>query len=200
MAAIPASFFQSGDIPAYCEFAKKGTVVVFDTETTGFKDDDEVVQLAVIVFKDGIEQFGKSVYIRNTVPIDGTEAQQVNGITDAILLEKGLEPIVVLNDFLALLKSTIDDEGRVLLVAHNLSFDWRMIANMLERNGCEEIPNGVMPCCTKEFVKSLRLPKTVLPGNHLRYCIEAFHLNASNSHDALDDARACASLFRFLTN
>lgn len=199
MATIPASFFQTAHIPTYCDFAKNGTVVIFDTETTGFHDSDEVVQLAVVALKDGKEKFAKAVYLKNRNPIDGTEAQQVNGITDAILAEKGLEPTVVLNDFLALLKSTIEEEGTVLLVAHNLAFDWRMLANMLERYGCQSIPTGVVPCCTLEFVKSLCLPKTILPRNKLSSCIEAFNLPASNSHDALDDARACLELFRFLT-
>lgn len=199
MATIPASFFQMRDIPLYCEFAKKGTVVVFDTETTGLTDADDVVQMAVIVIKDGKESFGKVVYLKNQVPIDGTEAQQVNKITDAFLAVNGLEPKVVLEDFLALLRTTIAEEGNVLLVAHNLSFDWRMLANMLDKHGCGDIPNGVIPCCTKEFVKSLHLPKTILPGNHLRHCVHVFKLKARNSHDALDDAYACLELFKFLT-
>jgi DNA polymerase III epsilon subunit-like protein len=196
----PASTFLLGDIPTYCEFAKKGSVVVFDTETTGFKDEDDVVQLAVIVLKDGKEVVAKAVYLKNQVQIDGTEAQTVNGITDELLSREGLEPKEVLEDFLALLGDIIANEGKVLLVAHNLSFDWRMMANMLHKHGCHDIPDGVVPCCTKEFVKSLRLPKSVLPGNHLRNCVAAFNLPAKNSHDALDDARACMELFKFLTS
>lgn len=196
----PATTFLFCDVPLYCEFAKKGTVVVFDTETTGLRDEDEVVQLAVIVLKDGKEQFGRAVYLKNQVPIDGTEAQSVNGLTDELLQREGLDPKVVLEDFIALLCDAIAKEGRVLLVAHNLSFDWRMMANMLRKYGCPDIPTGVVPCCTKEFVKSLHLPKSVLSGNHLRNCIATFNLQAANSHDALDDARACMELFKFLTS
>ncbi len=195
----PATTFLLQDVPLYCEFARKGTVVVIDTETTGLSNNDDVVQLALVVLKGGKEYFGKAVYIKNQVPIDGTEAQTVNHITDELLAREGLEPKEVMEDFLALLGETISKEGKVLLVAHNLSFDWRMIANMLRRYGCHDIPDGVIPCCTKEFVKSLQLPKTILPGNHLRNCITAFNLPAQNSHDALDDARACMELFRFLT-
>ena len=196
----PASTFLLSDIPLYCEFAKKGTVVVFDTETTGFKNEDDVVQLAVVVLKDGKESFGKAVYLKNRVPIDGTEAQSVNGLTDELLSREGLEPKEVLEDFLALLGEIIAKEGKVLLVAHNLAFDWRMMANMLDKHGCHDIPDGVVPCCTKEFVKSLQIPKTILPGNHLKDCIASFNLQATNSHDALNDARACAELFKFLTS
>ena len=195
----PASTFLLGAIPTYGDFSKKGTVVVFDTETTGFKNEDDVVQLAVVVLKGGQELFGKAVYLKNQVPIDGTEAQAVNGITDEVLAREGLDPKEVLEDFLALLDDTIEKEGKVLLVAHNLSFDWRMMANMFRRYGCRDFPLGIIPCCTKEFVKSLCLPKEILPDTHLRTCISAFNLNAQNSHDALDDARACLELFKFLT-
>ena len=197
---IPASYFRAVDIPLYCKFASKGTVVVFDTETTGFRDEDDVVQLAVVVLKDGKEYFRKAVYLRNTVSIDGTEAQTINGITDEFLRREGLDPKEVMDDFVALLGNTVHEEGRVLLVAHNLSFDWRMVSNMLRKHGCRDIPDGVIPCCTKEFVKSLCLPKSVLPGNNLRNCIATFNLQAKNSHDSLDDARACAELFKFLTS
>ena len=200
MSTMPASFFRTADVPLYCEFASKGTVVVFDTETTGFRDEDDVVQLAVVVLKDGKEYFRKAVYLRNIVPIDGTEAQEVNGITDELLQKEGLDPKEVMEDFIALLGNTVSEEGKVLLVAHNLSFDWRMVANMLRKYGCRDFPNGVIPCCTKEFVKSLCLPKSILPGNHLRHCMSVFNLKGSNSHDALDDAGACAELFKFLTS
>ena len=139
-------------------------------------------------------------YLKNKVPIDGTEDQTVNGLTDEFLKKEGLEPKGVLLNFLELLNKAILEEGNVLLVAHNLSFDLRMIENMLKRYNLPPIPKGTVFCCTKEFVKSLKLPKTILPGNHLRNCIKSFNLNAQNAHDALDDTRACLELFKFLTD
>lgn len=192
--------FEEKLIPTYCEFAKHGTVVVFDTETTGLEDTDDVVQIAAIVMKDGVESVSQAVYLKNQVPIDGTGAQAVNGLTDEFLRKEGLEPEGVLLNFLELLNKPIEEEGKVLLVAHNLSFDARMIENMLDRYGLPSIPAGTIGCCTKEFVKSLKLPKTILPGNHLRNCIKAFDLNAQNTHDAMDDTRACLELFKFLTD
>ena len=80
--------------------AKTGAVVVFDTETTGFEDYDDVVQIAAIVMVDGNEVYSEAVYLRNQVPIDGTEAQKVNGITDALLAEKGIDAKEALQAFL----------------------------------------------------------------------------------------------------
>ena len=192
--------FEEKLIPSYCDFAKNGTVVVFDTETTGLEDTDDVVQIAVIVTKCGEETISQSVYLKNQVPIDGTEAQEVNGLTDEFLRKEGLDPECVLLNFIGLLEKSIHEDGKVLLVAHNLAFDLRMIENMLKRYDLPSIPKGTIFCCTKEFVKSLKLPKTILSGNHLRNCIKAFNLNAQNTHDALDDTRACLELFKFLTD
>ena len=192
--------FDIARVPLYSVIADNGTVIVFDTETTGLSDGDDVVQLAVVAMRKRKELFSKEVYLKNHVPIDGTEAQKVNGITDELLRKSGLNPVDVLTDFLALIEKTISEEGMALLVAHNLSFDYRMIVNMMRKyDVADDLPERAMGCCTKEFVKSLQLPKSILPGNHLRNCIKAFKLDAKNSHDALDDAKACWELFNFLT-
>lgn len=194
------NFFDISRVPLYSDLADKGTVIVFDTETTGFSDNDDVVQLAVVAMRKRKELFSKAVYIKNQIPIDGTEAQKVNGITDELLRTSGLDPVDVLTDFIVLLEKTISEEGMVLLVAHNLSFDYRMIVNMMRKYGiAADLPERAIGCCTKEFVKSLSLPKSILPGNKLRNCIRAFQLDGENSHDALDDAKACWELFNFLS-
>ena len=186
-------------IPTYYDFALKGDVIVFDTETTGLLDSDEVVQIAVVLMRDGKVVIEDAQYLKNTVPLDGTEAAQVIGLTDAFISEHGKNPIEVLSAFSMLVGESISQRGNCLLVSHNLSFDYRMISNMLKRYGLPEMPKEAVGCCTKEFVKSLELPKSVLPGNHLRNCIAAFGLDAANTHDALDDARACLKLFQYLT-
>lgn len=87
-----------------------------------------------------------------------------------------------------------------MAVVDNLAFDLRMLESMLRKYSLPPIPKGVIGCCTRDFVKALNLPKSILPGNHLRYCIQAFNLPAKNSHDAMDDTVACLELFKFLTN
>ena len=194
------NLFDLARVPLYSGMADNGTVIVIDTETTGLTDNDDVVQLAVMAMRKRKELFSKAVYLKNQVPIDGTGAQKVNGITDELLRKSGLEPVDVLTDFLALIEKTISEEGMALLVAHNLSFDYRMIVNMMKKYGvADDFPERTIGCCTKEFVKSLQLPKSILPGNHLRNCIKSFKLEAQNTHDALDDAKACWELFNFLT-
>lgn len=194
------NFFSIDDVPTYCDISKNGVVVVFDTETTGFHNHDDVVQLAVVVSKEGKERIAKAVYLKNQIPIDGTPASEVNGITDALLAEQGLDPKEVLQDFLVLLGEAIAEYGKVLVVGHNLAFDYRMMSNMFSRYGLSGFPKGTIWCCTKEFVKALSLPPDFLSNNKLATCISTMSIKGENSHDALDDAKATMELFRFLTN
>ena len=193
------NFFDIKLVPEYCDMAKNGAVVVFDTETTGLEDYDDVVQIAAIVMVDGKEVYSEAVYLKNQVPINGTEAQKVNGITDELLAEKGIDAKKALWMFLDRLEFWNAEKGKVLLVAHNLSFDYRMISNMLDRYGLPPIPDFVIGCCTRDFVKALNVPKDILPNNRLCTCIEKLNLNGENRHDAWWDAKACMELFKFLT-
>lgn len=191
--------FSINNIPLYMEAAKNGCVVAFDTETTGLHNHDDIVEFGYVSMEKGIKTFEYPVYLKNTVPLDGTEAAQVNGLTDAFLAEHGEDPRQAFSDLLKIINNKIKMYGNIVLVAHNLPFDLRMLANNLARNGLPPIPSTIIGCDTKEFVKTLNLPQTILPGNHLRNCIDAFALDAKNSHDALDDTRACMELFKFLT-
>ena len=199
--------FSINNIPLYMEAAKNGCVVAFDTETTGLHNHDDIVQLAWVVMEKGnITKEGFRFLQNLSVKIDGTEASQVNGLTDAYLTIYGENPGMGIAKFLVLLSHKIEEYGNIVLVAHNLPFDLRMVYNNMMRyasNGAEErfaeIRAKSIGCDTKEFVKTLNLPQTILPGNHLRNCIDAFALDAKNSHDALDDTKACMELFKFLT-
>ena len=186
-------------VPEYFVFAKEGDVFVFDTETTGLNDSDDIVQLAMLHVKDGQVKSASSAYIRSTVKIDGTEAASVNGLSDDFLDLNGKPPITVLGAFRMTLCETIERYGRCLLVAHNLPFDLRMVNNALKRYGMDSLPDGIIGCDTKEFVKALNLPKSILPNNRLCSCVDSFALDAQNTHDAMDDVMACYRLFQFLT-
>ena len=51
-------------ISRYCEYAKCGKVVVFDTETTGVRMSDEVCQIAAIQFERGVRVRSLNEYLR----------------------------------------------------------------------------------------------------------------------------------------
>jgi len=199
--------FSFENIPLYYDAAKSGCVVAFDTETTGLHNHDDIVQLAWVVMEKGELTRADVTYVQNrSVSIDGTEAQGVNGLTDAFLAVQGREPKEAYMKFRGLLDGLIYRYGSIVLIAHNLPFDMRMLYNNIMRYDPDfaeplfaDLREKALGCDTKEFVKTLNLPKEILPGNHLRNCIDSFALDAKNSHDALDDTKACMELFKFLT-
>lgn len=169
----------------YVQFAERGRVVVFDTETTGISRDDEIIELAAVEYVAG--EFTRSFksYLIPSTPINpGAEA--VHHLSLAFLRKNGVQPVEALDRFFAFLGED------VLLVAHNIRFDLRMLQNSCRKYDFSFEPRGLALCDTIAFAKR------VVPGlEHYRlsYLIEALGLKGSNSHDALDDAAACGELF-----
>lgn len=172
-------------ISRYCEYAKRGKVVVFDTETTGVGASDEVCQIAAVEYERGVRARSLNEYLRISFPMP-YYAESIHGISDEFLAEHGIEPMEGLSRFFELVK------GDALLVAHNAKFDIRMIAGTCAKNGMEGLPEDAFICDT------WRLAKKVMPGlenYQLGTLIDKFHVNAVNSHDAMDDVLGCAGVF-----
>lgn len=179
-------FFFRHLIPTYRAFAKNGRVISFDTETTGLGSDDEIVQIAAIEYVRGIQSRIFSRYICPQMPMNES-ASLVNGITNEFLDTNGEDPKLVLSEF-------VDFVGaNCLLVAHNISFDLRMLQQSFDRYGINGDGVRVLGCDTKDFVKSMNIRG--LANNKLVTCVEHFALDAINSHEAFADADACGKLF-----
>lgn len=177
-------------ISRYCEYAKYGKVVVFDTETTGVGTSDEVCQIAAIQFERGARVRSLNEYLRISFPMPDY-AESIHGISDEFLAEHGIEPLEGLNKFFELAK------GDALLVAHNAKFDIRMIGGTCAKNGMEGLSEDVFVCDT------WHLAKKVVPGlgnYQLATLIDEFHVDAVNSHDAMDDVLGCAGVFFHLVD
>ena len=177
-------------ISRYCEYAKRGKVVVFDTETTGVGASDEVCQIAAVEYERGVRARSLNEYLRISFPMP-YYAESIHGISDEFLAEHGIEPMEGLSRFFELVK------GDALLVAHNAKFDIRMIAGTCAKNGMEGLPEDVFVCDT------WHLAKKVVPGlenYQLATLIDEFHVDAVNSHDAMDDVLGCAGVFFHLVD
>lgn len=170
---------------SYVRFAERGRVVVLDTETTGISRDDEIVQLAAAEYVCGRLERTLDLYLVPSCPIR-PEAEAVHHITMPFLVEHGIRPTEALSRFFEF----VGDD--VLLVAHNIRFDFRMLQNDCRKYDCEYVPDDVSFCDTIAFAKK------VVPGlDHYRlgFLIEALGLAGTNSHNALDDTLACGELF-----
>ena len=169
----------------YGFYARNGRVVAFDTETTGISCDDEIVQIAAAEYVCGELTRTFCLYVVPSCPIS-PGAAAVNHLTLPFLAENGVSPCEALERFFAFLGQD------VLLVAHNIRFDYRMLQGECRKFDYTAELQGVSFCDT------IALAKKLVPGlEHYRlgWLVDAMGLSGRNSHDALDDTLACGELF-----
>ena len=168
-------------------FDKYDRLVLFDTETTGLNfSRDEIIEFsAVVVEREGIvRQYDELVSLSpgGFVP---PKIQQLTGITDLDLLERGLPKTRVCRDIAELI------EGNSLLVAYNAHFDLSFLYYMLLRDGDPAILKG------KDKLDLLTVYRDRRPFPHrLSNAIEAYGLSGQvvNSHRAIDDVIATVAI------
>lgn len=184
-------------------------ILFFDTETTGLPKDynapasdlenwPRLVQLAWLNYDK--EQNLLSEYSEIIKP-NGFEipadAARVHGITNKIALQEGSDLIGVLNDFHnSLVKADI-------IVAHNVSFDEKIMSAEFLRNQIEDIiPNKEKICTMKSTTNFCKIS-----GGSYGYkwpkLIELYKKlfdDDFNQHNALDDVKSTAKCFWELYN
>lgn len=170
---------------------KDGRVVCFDTETTGFARDDEIVEIGGVELVDGIRTgavFHSYARPRHKFH-DGATA--VHGLTEELLKDEPPTDFVV--------ASFLDWVGNSALIAHNALFDIRMLSNAVRNAGLED----------KFFVSgaycSMRYFRSIYPGypSKLEDLGTFLHINeryqrARTLHGALVDAELLAACYQKL--
>lgn len=150
-------------------------MTVVDVETTGLSARDEIVELAVVVLDSvGSEIFSWDSLIRPGVPMS-PDAARLNGLTEWSL-RRAPTFREVAGDVAALLDGAC-------FVAHNASFDLRMLRGSFERIGVRfevERPIDTYKATRRTLEKSLQEQRIAAP----------------TLHRALADARATAELLR----
>lgn len=182
-------------------------ILFFDTETTGFPDnrlpvehDDQpyVVQLAAMLCRDDGEALGSfSVIINNGAPIPA-KVTEIHGISEQMAAEFGVMPrtaIGLFNHFASRAN---------LFVAHNIKFDWQLMATMQAR-GANVMPLGPKFCTMEAAAPVVNLPpseRMVAAGINkpkppkLSEAVAFFFgEELTGAHDAMVDVRACARVF-----
>ena len=172
-------------IPALSARASNGRVVVFDTETTGCSGWDEICQIAAAEYVDGERTRMLALYIRPSCRMNPF-AQAVHGLSMEFLRANGHAPAEAMRKFFEFVGED------VLLVAHNAAFDLRMLRQECGKFGLSFAPEGLETCDTLALSRRLRPD---LPSHSLGALIDALGIDATNSHDALDDTLACAGVF-----
>jgi DNA polymerase III subunit epsilon len=160
---------------------------VLDTETTGLKQTDEIVQVG-IVDKQGKTIFNSLVKPTKPVPRD---AMAIHGISNEMLVNAPpfSELYVKLSSILA---------GQPL-IAYNMEFDWRMLA---QTNALYKLPNfftGARHCAMLEYARykgQFDLQRRTYRYYSLSQACKQQRIVVENAHDALGDVRLTLALMR----
>jgi DNA polymerase III epsilon subunit family exonuclease len=162
------------DLRALREASGADRFVVLDVETTGLGRADQIVEIGmVIIAPDGRRKEEWESLIRPSVPVSPAAAR-VNSITQAML--QGAPSFA---DVLPGIARRIDG---ACIVAHNASFDTRMLRQDFSRHGAELDPGSPIDTYSATRKK-------------LAEALRHYSIRASGSHRAMADASATAELF-----
>ena len=176
----------------------------FDTETTGIPRNyraavsdlqnwPRLVQLAWLLVDDDLHEVASAEHIAKpvgfTIPAD---AARIHGITTEIAAETGV-------DIGRILDAVMLDIGKAsVLIAHNMSFDEKILGAELLRAGRTNVVEARRRQCTMEAATDFcRLPGQYgykwpkLQELHTKLFNEPF----AGAHRALTDVRACARCY-----
>jgi len=169
-------------------------LLFFDLETTGLDyKKDRIIEIGIynlIKTKKGIFELDKEV--NYLVKYDGKLSEKIielTNITDEMLRKKGIEEYKMVNEFI----SNITDD--TLLIAYNTQFDLNFITQAIRRTFKK--PKYSIKC---NMLDVMAFYKDWYKYPHkLESAIKELKItNASNSHRALDDAKATYQVLRKL--
>jgi len=160
--------------------------ILLDTETTGFSNNDIILQLSYIVFNDCeiLKTYDQLVKINPKVKITNSS---IHGITNDKCEKDG----ICINDILD--RFIKDINYCKSIIGHNISFDIRMLRNEFVRNN-------------KEFfiVESKIIEDTMtLSGGRIKLGVlyeKLFNEKMENAHNAYYDVLATYKVYKKLLN
>ena len=157
--------------------------ILFDTETTGTRDNDRIIQVGAMIIdsKGNVEKFDE--LCSSEVPIS-IEAMEIHGITPDKITN---QPKLIETNFYKTLQTLNNNEN--FLIAHNMPFD----LGMIKKEGFEN---------QTKLIDTLRCAKHLFPKSpyhrlqYFRYSLELYkdeeaeaikHSIVIKAHDAIGD-------------
>ncbi len=180
-------------------------ITLFDTETTGLpknykatvtdlKNWPRMIQIAWLSYDYNQKMIDEKCFIIKPVGFKiPTEASDIHGITNEMALKEGRDLKEVLTIFAEVLSRT------EILVAHNISFDEKIVGAEFLRKKIQNELSSVKKICTKESSTDY----CQIPGNFGKYKwpnltelhTKLFKKEFEEAHHALGDVKACANCF-----
>lgn len=158
--------------------------IVFDTETTGFMEDDEVLQLSII------DETGKTLmneYFRPKNKTEWPKAQEVNKISPEMVKDK---------PYISEYKEKIEKilQNAEAFIGYNVGYDIRM----LEQCGIN-VPMKKQIDVMKNFApiyKDYDYRRRQYRYKNLKTCAEYYGYKSENLHDSLEDCKATLHCYK----
>ena len=157
-------------------------VIYFDTETTGLNFRyDRIIELAMLTVEDGVIKDNYDEFINIGVDLP-PKITQITGITDEMLITKGVGETTVAED----LKNRLTPG--TLMIAHNCQFDLSFVYNLLKRHYPDEADEIVSNLNWIDTVTVLK-DRNEFP-HKLIDAVKHYEIEEVNFHRAIDDTKA----------
>ena len=157
-------------------------VIYFDTETTGLNFRyDRIIELAMLTVEDGVIKGNYDEFINIGVDLP-PKITQITGITDEMLITKGVGEATVAED----LKNRLTPG--TLMIAHNCQFDLSFVYNLLKRHYPDEADEIVSNLNWIDTVTVLKDRKEF--PHKLIDAVKHYEIEEVNFHRAIDDTKA----------
>lgn len=165
---------------------QESDIVVLDVETTGLDTSrDDIIQIAAIQYGTNGIKARMDILVKPSKAVG--DSYLVHRLSDALLQEKGLEPVEALNKLLLFAQHKV-------IVGHNINYDLQIIKSMLNRYRCQElIPFAVYD--------TLDLAYKVYPkmSNHkLETLANDLKTKTKPNHNAMQDILATSEILSHL--
>ena len=158
--------------------------VVLDFETTGLRNEDQIIEIGYVWLRDGEVKAESSTLINPGKPIS-RRITQITGITTEMVADAP-EIDEVIGGFAKFL------QGK-MIVAHNASFDVRFLNNALRRANLGRVDRYV---CTMRMFRGYKRELGIeMPGAKLSDLTTYFGHHNERAHRALEDAQVTGQAF-----
>ncbi len=178
--------FKVSPIENFKKWLVKEDVVILDTETTGFRKNDEIIEIAIINTK-GETLLDKRVMPNCPIPIEATD---IHGLTKRKL--KGSPSWSEIHDEVMTVL-----EGKTI-VAYNSEFDIRLLRQTMKTHG-QKIPYLQHECAMKMYAKYRAVPDKRhknFKWHKLTQAARFEKIEVKNAHNALGDCLMTLNLIR----
>lgn len=165
---------------------KKTTYVAIDIETTGLEPNDKIIEIAAIRVQSGkmIDSFSRLITIDKKLP---KTIVQLTGLTDEMLLSKGVSLQQALKEFLGF----CDNND---LIGHNINkFDMIYLQRDCKNNGFPLIKNK-----TIDTINLARKKIDNVSNYKLESLAKYFNIEITTTHRALDDTKLVQQVYEKL--